>query len=88
MYHLRRLAVAFVASCVLLTTVPASAVCGDVTNPNGSLDILDLIKLVNAILEGTQDDLECIANMDSNCPVGSIIGVDEYGQWACGLAAE
>jgi len=73
-------------------TSPAHAVCGDVvgdgSNPNGSLDILDLIKLVNAILEGTEDDLQCIANMDSNCPVGSIIGVNEYGQWACGNAAD
>ena len=72
---------------LLTPTTPAGAACGDVTDPDG-LNVLDLILLVHAIVNDTVSDLQCVGNLDSDCPIGALIGVDAAGKWACGTAAE
>ena len=73
--------------CVLLPPPPANAECGNVDG-QGGLNILDLILLVHAIVNETVDELQCAGNLESDCPVGAIIGVDAAGKWACGSAGE
>ena len=73
--------------CVLWVPPSVHGACGDV-DQQGGLNVLDLILLVHAIVNETVDELQCAGNLESDCPVGAIIGVDAAGKWACGSAGE
>ena len=88
MFRMHRSVLCVGALCLLLVTPSVRGECGDVSGDGDGLNILDLILLVHAIVNETVDELQCAGNLESDCPVGAIIGVDAAGKWACGSAGE